>query len=102
MTIVNQLTKNANTPSIVATAGTCLVANEARVAWGIQNLGTNALFVCLGPTASTGTFHFVLKAGTGQDDGSGGAVYQEVGTIFTGPITVAGSSPRFVCLEQAP
>ena len=107
MTVVNQQTTNANTPSIVATAGVCLQSNVNRVAWNIQNLGTNALYVCLGPTAvaangATGTFHVALKGATVQDDGSGGAVGQETGVVYTGPISVAGTSPRFVVLEQAP
>lgn len=102
MVVVNQPTINANTPSVIATAGIAIASNTARVAWNIQNLGTNALFVCLGPTASTSTFHVVLKAGAGQDDGSGGSIGQEVGVIYTGAVSVAGSSPRFVYLEQAP
>lgn len=99
--IVNQQTTNANTPAI-ATGSTALVSNPARVAWNIVNCGTNTLFVCLGPTASTGTFHIPLKAGSGNDDGSGGSVGQEFGVVYTGQITVAGTSPRYVVLEQAP
>lgn len=107
MVVVNQQTTNANTPSIITTAGIAIASNVNRVAWNIQNLGTNALFVALGPTASaangaTGTFHVVLKAGAGAADGSGGAIGQETGVVYTGPISVAGTSPTFVVLEQAP
>lgn len=95
-------TQAANTPSILTSAGTALASNNARIAWSIQNLGTNPLFVLLGSGASTTVFHVVLKGATGNDDGTGGVISQESGTIYTGIITVAGTSPRFVCLEQAP
>ncbi len=94
-------TQNANTPAIIATA-TALAANPARLAWSIQNLGTNALYVLRGSGASTSVFHTVLKAGTGNDDGSGGVISEEAGTVYTGIITVAGSSPRYVVTEIAP
>jgi hypothetical protein len=94
-------TQNSNTPSI-ASAATALAANPARLSWSIQNLGTNALFVLLGSGASTSVFHVVLKAGAGNDDGSGGFISQESGVVFTGLISVAGTSPRYTCLEQAP
>lgn len=99
--IVNQQTTNINTPSI-ASAATALASNPARVGWYIQNLGTNALFVLMGTGASTTVFHAVLKAGTGNDDGSGGSIGQETGIIFTGPITIAGTSPRYTVIEFAP
>lgn len=94
-------TQNSNTPSI-ASASTALVANPKRIGWSIQNLGTNALYVNLGGTASTTVFHFALKAGTGNDDGSGGSVLQSEGAVFTGIITIAGTSPRYTVLEIAP
>lgn len=91
----------ANTPAI-ATGATALSSNPKRLAWNIQNLGTNTLFVLLGTGATSSVFHVALKAGTGNDDGSGGSVAQESGVIFTGPITVAGTSPRYTVLEMAP
>lgn len=100
MNIVYQTT-NSNTPSI-ASSTTAIASNTARICWSIQNLGTNALFVRLGTGASTSVFHFVLKAGTGNDDGTGGSVAQESGVIYTGPITIAGTSPRYTALEIAP
>ena len=93
--------QNANTPAIISTA-TALAANRARIAWSIQNLGTNALFVLMGSGATTSIFHVVLKAGTGNDDGTGGAVSQESGAIYNGIITIAGSSPRYCVTEMAP
>jgi len=101
MAIVCQQTTNANTPSIITSAGTALASNTARTGWTIQNLGTNALFVLMGGTATTSIFHVVLKAGTGSDDGTGGSVGQEQGVVFTGIITVAGTSPRFTVVEFA-
>lgn len=88
----------ANTPSI-ASDTTALAANSARVAFMIQNLGTNALFVRLGSGASTSVFHVVLKASTGNDDGSGGTFAMESGVVWTGLVTIAGSSPRYTVTE---
>lgn len=96
-----QPTTSINVPTIQSSA-TALASNTARVGWQIQNLGTNTLFVNLGGTASTSVFHMVLKAGTGQDDGLGGSVSQTTGVVYTGTITVAGSSPRYTVLEMAP
>lgn len=94
-------TQASNTPSIQSSA-TALSANTARIGWMIQNLGTNALFVRLGDAATTSVFHVVLKAGTGNDDGTGGTIAQEAGTIYNGIITVAGTSPRYTVTEIAP
>ena len=94
-------TGHSNTPSI-ASSTTALAANTSRIAWNIQNLGTNVLYVRLGNSASTTVFHVALKAGTSNDDGLGGTVGQENGVIFTGIITIAGTSPRYTVLEIAP
>ncbi len=94
-------TQASNTPSI-ASAATALAANPARIGWQIQNLGTNALYVLLGTGASTTVFHVALKAGAGNDDGSGPTFGQSTGTVYTGIITIAGSSPRYTVLEMAP
>jgi hypothetical protein len=88
----------ANTPSI-ASAATALANNAARGGWFIQNLGTNALFVRLGDSASSTVFHFVLKAGSVNDDGTGGSVGQNSGIVYTGIITIAGTSPRYTVME---
>lgn len=97
-------TQAINTPAILTptTGDTVIAANPARVMWMIQNLGQNALFVRLGAGASTSVFHVVLKAGTANDDGTGGSTAMEMGTIFNGPISVAGTSPRCVITEIAP
>lgn len=94
-------TTNSNTPSI-ASDTTALAANAARIGWQIQNLGTNPLFVLLGSGASTTVFHLVLAAGTGNDDGKGGTASQLSGSVYTGIITIAGTSPRYAALELAP
>lgn len=99
--IVCQQTTNVNVPSIQSST-TALANNPARVGWFIQNLGTNPLYVLMGIGASTTIFHIPLKAGTVNDDGSGGSVGQEQGIVFTGPITIAGTSPRYVVTEFAP
>lgn len=89
----------ANTPSIITSAGVALADNPARAGWSIQNLDTDPLFVLLGTGASTTVFHYVLKGGTGADDGLGALIAQTTGTVYTGPITVAGTTPRFVVME---
>lgn len=88
----------ANTPVILSTA-TALNRNDDRNGFIIQNLGMNTLYVLFGTGASTTVFHVPLKAGTANDDGSGGSVAQESGVIYTGPITVAGTSPRYCVTE---
>ena len=91
-----------STPSI-ASAATALSAQSAgnRSGWGIQNLGTNPLFVLMGSGASTTVFHFILKAGTGNDDGLGGMMLQLEGDVWQGIVTIAGTSPRYVAWEFA-
>ena len=88
----------ANTPSILTDA-TGIPTNAARSAWSIQNVGTNPLFVRFGGTASSTVYHYVLKGGTGDSDGLGALVGQNTGTVFTGAISVAGTSPKYVVME---
>lgn len=94
-------TAAVSTPSIQSSA-TALSANTKRIGWFIQNLGTNTLYVLHGSGASTSVFTVALKAGTGNDDGSGGTASQENGVIYTGIITVAGTSPRYTATEWSP
>lgn len=91
-------TATANTPSI-ASAATAIAANSSRKGWMIQNLGTNPLFVRMGASASVTVFHAVLKGGTGNDDGLGGSLSQMEGIVYTGIITIAGTSPRYTVTE---
>lgn len=97
--IVVYQTAKVNTPSI-QTGATALAVNPQRNGWQIQNVGTNPLFILLGSGASTSVFHFVLKAGSGASDGLGGSASQTSGTVYTGIITVAGTSPSYVVLEH--
>lgn len=93
--------ESVNTPSI-ASSTTAIAAQNVgdRRGWSIQNLGTNPLFVRLASGASTTVFHFVLKGGTGNDDGLGGSVEQSVGAVYQGLITIAGTAPRYTVLEM--
>lgn len=100
MNIVYQTT-NSNVPAIASDA-TALASNTARRAWSIQNLGQNPLYIRLGAGASSTVFHIVLKGGTSNDDGTAGSVSQETGVIYTGVITIAGTSPRYTVTELAP
>lgn len=95
--IISQVSLS-NTPSI-ASDGTALAANKARGAWMIQNLGQNALFVRLGAGATTSVFHVVLKGGSANDDGGGGSFAQEMGVVWTGIVSIAGTSPRYTVTE---
>jgi hypothetical protein len=88
----------ANTPAI-ATSTSALAANANRKGWMIQNVGTNPLFVNLGGTASASVYHAVLKAGSADNDGLGSSFSQMDGVIFTGAVTIAGTSPKYVVLE---
>lgn len=90
---------SANTPSI-ATAATAIAANAARKGWMIQNVGQNPLFVRLGADASATVFHAVLKGGTADTDGLGASLSQmDGGVVYTGIITIAGTSPKYVVTE---
>jgi hypothetical protein len=89
----------ANVPSILTSVGVAIAANPVRGSWSIQNLGTNPLFVLRGTGASNSVFHHVLKAGTSNDDGTGGSIAEENGVIWTGVLSVAGTSPRYVVTE---
>lgn len=91
----------SNTPAILTpTSGdTIIAANEGRAGFIIQNLGTNPLFIRLGTGATTLLFHEVLKASTGDSDGSGGIFEMKSGTIYTGAVSVAGTNPKLVITE---
>ncbi len=100
--VIKQTGGGNSTPAIATSAGTALAANEKRIGWIIQNLDTDPLFVKFGASASATVFNMVLKGGTGADDGTGGSYEQMSGLIWTGIITVAGTTPRFVATEICP
>lgn len=95
-------TQAINTPSIIASAGTALAANNARVGWSLQNVGSNPVFVLLGSGASSTIYHYVLKGGSGDSDGLGGSISFMGPTVYTGIVTFAGTSPKVVVAELAP
>lgn len=79
---------------------TALAVNQARTGFQIQNVDTGALFVKFGPSASTTSYSFVLKAGTGAADGSGGSFSMMSGNVYRGIITVASAgTPSYAILE---
>lgn len=82
------------------TGATVIPLNLNRRTWTIQNCGMNPLLVFEGAGANTTTnVSYVLKAGTANDDGTAGSVSSGT-VVFTGPISVAGTSPRFVVNEK--
>lgn len=87
---------SANTPAIVTSTGDVLASNASRKCWGITNLGTNTLYVRMATGASTSVFHFALGPGQVNDDGNGGSVANDV---YTGVVSIAGTSPRCTVYE---
>jgi len=95
--IANRKTATTTSSSTQATA---LAANSERAGFFIQNLGTNPLFVLLGSGATITNFNYILKGGTAANDGTGASIGQNVGVVYTGVITVAGTTPTYVATEQ--
>lgn len=90
----------ANTPSILSSATALADAGPVgRTGWQIQNVGTNPLFVRLGAGASTTVFHFVLKGGTGANDGLGASFSQMDGVVYQGVVSIDGTTPSYTVLE---
>lgn len=94
-------TKNA-TVTPIASAATALASNSARVGFMIQNLGTNPLFVKYGDSATSTDFSVVLRGSSVADDGTGGILTSADTAVYTGIITIAGTSPRYAATELAP
>lgn len=86
----------ANTPSIVTSGGDVIALNASRKSWGVQNLGTNPLFVRMATGASSTVFHIVLMGGIANDDGTGGYFTDDT---YTGVVSATGTSPRFTVTE---
>lgn len=91
-------TQAINVPT-VQTSTTALAANQARIAWSIQNQGTSVLYVLLGSGASTTVYHITLKACTVAADGTGGTLSMEAGTVYNGIVTVAGTTPSYTVTD---
>jgi hypothetical protein len=100
-------TQNVSTAGAViagdgSAAVTLLAANPARIGFSIQNNGTTAAKIAFG-TATTNNFHYVLKGGTGDNDGTGGSISFFSGAVYTGIITVFGATTaKLSVLEIAP
>lgn len=89
-------TRISNTNGATArSSATALVADESgrRAKWGIQNTGTNPLGVQIGNST------IWLKAGTVNDDGTGGSTEDFGVDVWDGLVTVIGSSPRYSVFE---
>lgn len=94
-------TTAASTPSI-QTGATALAANQERLGWYIQNQGTNVLYILHGPGCTTSVYTAAIPACTLAKDGTGGSASMENGVVYTGIITVAGTSPSYTATEWAP
>ena len=97
-TNINQASQTSSRTGIVTSAGTLFVANENRKGLIIQNLDTDVLFVKFGADASVTDFDFILNGGTVSDDGLGG-MYESRVLVYTGIVTVTGTTPRFTGTE---
>lgn len=100
-------TQNTNTPVIIAgdgsTAITILPANQARIGFSIQNVGTTVASVRFGTGASATVYHFSVKGGSGDNDGLGGSITFMGPTVYNGIITFYGASTaKLIALEIAP
>ena len=89
----------ANTPAIVTSAGDVLSANTSRQGWSIQNVGQNPIFIRFATGASITVFHHVIKGGTGDSDGLGGSIGHMEGSVYSGVISIAGTTPKLVVTE---
>jgi hypothetical protein len=95
---VTQAVTVVNAPGI-NTSAQALAANPNRRIWTIQYWGTTPLLVRLGVGASLTAFHFSLKAGGSNDDGTGGFFSDET---YKGVVTVIplSGTARYVCIEE--
>lgn len=94
------LRAQVSSTSQIASATTAAEPNTARISYVIFNLGTNPLFVKEGASATTSDFSYVLAAGSSNDNGTGGAYESPSTQVYTGVITIAGTSPRYVIVER--
>lgn len=101
MADINTLIAKATVSSAptIASAAIALPANTNRGGFIIQNLGANPLFVRFGAGASTTEFSFILRASSLADDGTGGIFTTNQGTVWTGIISIAGTTPRYVATD---
>lgn len=88
--------------TVASTAGaqtgtTIAAANADRTRLVIQNQAAAPLFVKLGTAASTTSYHYILAAGTGAANGTGGVISIEG---YTGVVTcAAAATPSWSAFE---
>jgi len=94
-------TQNVNSPT-AGTGATALASNTNRQWWQIQNQGVAPIYIALGTGATSipGGYHFAIAGGATAGDGTGGMIGPMGAVVYTGPITVAGASPRYSVLEH--
>jgi hypothetical protein len=88
-------------PSGPQTATTALARSDGRIAWSIQNQGTNVLYVLLGAGASSSAYSVTLKACSVAADGTGGSFSMEAGAVYCGVVSVAGTSPSYSVVDMS-
>ena len=86
--------------SAILSATTAAAANPARQGFKITNCGQSPLFVKEGAGASVTDFSYLLAGGTANDDGTGGSYESQPNSCYTGIITIAGTSPRYVITQR--
>ena len=92
-------TTTGGDPVVHTQAGQILAANPARQALSLQNIGTHPLFVKRGPNCDIvdGTFDKILAGGQSNNDGLGGSMED---TLWKGIVSIAGTNPRAVVIEE--
>lgn len=70
-------------------AVTLLTASDYRKSFTVSNQGTTKLYVKLGESASSSSWHYVLPGGGASDDGNGGTVSID---NYVGDVSVASAS----------
>jgi hypothetical protein len=93
---------NTSTNSGISSTAATSVAKEQRQSYSLQNLGIVHLFVKEGLSGSITDFSYVLAAGSGNDNGTGGKYESPAGIAYTGPVSVAvaSGSIRYVFVER--
>lgn len=76
-----------------------LAANGRRRQARFQNVGTTAVFLALGSTASNtdGTYFWILAPCSGSQDGYGGGYVED---LWTGPISAFGADAFSVVVSE--
>lgn len=102
-------TQAANVPSIIvgdgSTGVTILSYNRSRLGLHIQNVGTTTAYILIdgqqsGNRASSTVYHYAVKGGTGDGDGTGGSIDLFDNVCPSGLITMYGASTaKVVALE---